>query len=91
MTPAHEHGSASCREMLEHLSEYLDGELDLSACAEIEDHLHDCEPCVRFLQSLRATVAHVGTLSRASMPEDIRRSCLEAYERHCRGTGDIGS
>ncbi len=82
---AHEHGSASCREMLERLSEYLDGELDASACAEIEGHLHDCEPCVRFVQSLRATVAHVESLPGGRLPDAFRQACLEAYERHCRG------
>ena len=83
MTSPHEHGSASCREMLERLSEYLDGELGEPGCAEIEGHLHDCEPCVRFLQSLRATVAHVGSLKRAALPEEVRQACLLAYERHC--------
>jgi anti-sigma factor RsiW len=84
VTPAHDHGSASCREMLDHLSEYLDGELDPASCAEIEGHLHDCEPCVAFLRSLRATVAHVASLPKPVLSEEARRACAEAYARHCR-------
>lgn len=84
MTPAHDHGSASCREMLEHLSEYLDGELDSASCAEIESHMRGCEPCVAFLRSLRATVAHVASLPKPALSDEAKRACLEAYERYRR-------
>ena len=81
MTPAHEHGSTACRELLERLSEYLDGELDEAACAEIESHMADCEPCVAFLRSLRHTVAQIGSLPQPRLPEDVKRACAEAYEK----------
>jgi anti-sigma factor RsiW len=88
MTSPHEHGSAACREMLERLSEYLDGELTPSACEDMEGHLHDCEPCVAFLRSLKATVAHVESLPRPRLPDDLKRACVEAYARRCRGKTD---
>ena len=34
-----------CRELLDALSDYVDGELDESLCADIEEHLKDCNPC----------------------------------------------
>jgi anti-sigma factor RsiW len=88
MTLSHGHRPESCREMLERLSEYLDGELDPSACAEIEGHLEGCEPCIAFLRSLRTTVAHVGSLPRLTLPDDVKRACVEAYERRCRSKSD---
>ncbi len=84
MTAEHAHGREACLDLLERLSEYLDGELDPSVRAEIEGHFSDCEPCVAFLRSLRNTVAHVGELPRPRLPEELRRACVEAYERRCR-------
>jgi anti-sigma factor RsiW len=70
--------------MLERLSEYLDGELDPASCAEIEGHLHDCEPCVAFLRSLRATVAHVARLPKPALADEAKRACAEAFARYRR-------
>ncbi len=46
----------SCREILENLSAYIDAELDPGICAEIEQHMADCTPCVAFLNTLKKTV-----------------------------------
>ncbi len=37
-----------CREVLEQLSSYLDGELTGEAVRRIEDHLMGCDHCERF-------------------------------------------
>jgi anti-sigma factor RsiW len=42
--------------MFERLSEYIDGELDESLCECFDEHLQDCEPCQRFIATLRKTV-----------------------------------
>jgi RNA polymerase sigma-70 factor (ECF subfamily) len=39
------------------LSEYIDGELPEGDCAEIEEHIADCPPCIEFLRNLRRSVA----------------------------------
>jgi RNA polymerase sigma-70 factor, ECF subfamily len=45
-----------CRRIFAGLSDYLDGELDVFSCKEIEAHLNGCEPCKKFLRSLEATI-----------------------------------
>jgi mycothiol system anti-sigma-R factor len=35
-----------CSEVLERLYEYLDGELDAHYLGKIEQHLHECGPCL---------------------------------------------
>lgn len=37
-----------CREVLEHLSEYVDGELDEVVVRQVEAHLEGCDHCERF-------------------------------------------
>jgi anti-sigma factor RsiW len=81
MTPAHVHGGPRCRELLGKLSEYLDGELDLSACGKIEEHMEDCPPCQAFLESLRRTVEHLRHAQPAAIPEDVKREIVEAWRR----------
>jgi anti-sigma factor RsiW len=81
MTTAHDHGSAECLEMLERLSEYLDGDADPALSAEIERHMAGCEPCVAFLRSLRNTVAEIGDVPRPRLPDDVRRACAEAHAK----------
>ena len=37
----------TCEEMLRRLDDYLDRELSLDEIRRVEEHLHDCEACVR--------------------------------------------
>ncbi len=46
----------NCREMFKRLSEYIDGELDEKWLQCFDEHLQDCEPCQRFIATLRKTV-----------------------------------
>jgi predicted anti-sigma-YlaC factor YlaD len=61
-TVKHEHGPAdplppeACLEVFEKLSEYLDGELSSQDCAQIQEHIKDCEPCVAFVDSLKKSI-----------------------------------
>lgn len=54
----HQHNPAdpTCLEVFEKLSEYLDGELSPQDCAEIQEHIKDCEPCVDFVESLKKSI-----------------------------------
>ena len=80
--PAHDPADASCVEVFEHLSEYLDGELTPADCAHIEEHIRDCPPCVAFLESLRSCIRASHSLlaeQPASQPlPDAVREKLEA-------------
>ncbi|MFA5786512.1 MAG: mycothiol system anti-sigma-R factor [Actinomycetota bacterium] len=39
----------NCREMLEVIYAYLDGEADSASVAEVERHLDECAPCLRYI------------------------------------------
>lgn len=40
--PQHTH---NCQELLGHIHDYIDGELEAKLCAELEQHLAGCEDC----------------------------------------------
>ena len=63
----------SCREILENLSAYIDAELDPSLCDEIEQHMHGCNPCVAFLNTLKKTVVlYRCSKQEEAVPDEVR-------------------
>lgn len=78
-------GKLTCREILEHLSEYIDEELDPSVCDEIEKHMDGCSPCVNFISTLRKTVKLYNTAgAEVTIPDEVSDG-LHAFlrERCC--------
>ena len=76
----HRHGEESCRELVERLSEYLDGELPAGLCDRIDAHMGDCPPCRAFLESLRRTVRWVGDSGAGEIPGEVRAALLRSAE-----------
>ncbi|MGM0663318.1 MAG: anti-sigma factor family protein [Thermodesulfobacteriota bacterium] len=70
----------------EHISEFLDGELDEAACEEIRAHLRDCPACRNCLESLKKTVEVLRRLPRETVPADIKQR-LRASLRECMTQG----
>jgi anti-sigma factor (TIGR02949 family) len=46
----------NCKHVWEHISAYIDGEVDADLCAEINKHLETCEICSAVLDSTRNVV-----------------------------------
>jgi hypothetical protein len=42
-----------CKQVWEHISEYIDQQLDAQLLTDIEKHLHNCEVCSAILDSTR--------------------------------------
>jgi anti-sigma factor RsiW len=51
-----------CAQIVEMVTDYLDGALDPERARLFEEHLADCPPCDRYVEQIRVTVAHVGTV-----------------------------
>ena len=51
-----------CIEIVELVSDYLEGELDAESARRVEEHLALCPPCVTYVQQLRQTVALTGEI-----------------------------
>jgi predicted anti-sigma-YlaC factor YlaD len=68
---AHKHGE--CRHLLESLSDYVDGVLGDSICAELDRHLAECENCRIVVDTLRKTVyLYHATANPDPVPEDVK-------------------
>jgi anti-sigma factor RsiW len=58
-----------CIEVVELVSEYLDGELDPQTRRRVEVHLERCPACRVYVEQVRDTVRALGRLPEDGLPE----------------------
>lgn len=68
-----------CNELVEVITEYLEGTLPAPDRVRFELHLTFCPACRDYLEQMRATVSALGKLSEESIPEDARPILLQAF------------
>ena len=68
-----------CAEVVELLTDYLEGTLEESVHAEVEAHLALCDGCDTYLAQMRSTIAVLGHVPAASLPEQARRELVTAF------------
>ena len=66
-----EHDHSACQEILDHVSDYLDGELEAALCAELEAHLAGCHNCRVLVDTVRKTITLYHAQSPAELPSDV--------------------
>lgn len=69
----------SCRDLVELVTEYLEGALPAGARARFEAHLAACPPCVIYLEQMRHTLASLGALREANLDAGARDALLAAF------------
>ncbi|HET9553713.1 MAG TPA: zf-HC2 domain-containing protein [Anaeromyxobacteraceae bacterium] len=77
----------SCAELVELVTDYLEGRLPLDDRTRFETHLCFCAPCRTYLAQLRGAVAAAGRLSEEALPADARDALLAAFRAWRRGPG----
>lgn len=73
----------NCRDLLEKLSEYIDGELDPRLCREIERHMVDCHPCLLFVDSLKKTITLYRYAASEPLPKEVHIRLHEYLKKNC--------
>ena len=69
----------TCREVVELVTEYLDGHLAPADRERFEMHLAICEPCVMYLDQIRLTIVAAGSLDESQIPADQRTELVAAF------------
>jgi anti-sigma factor RsiW len=68
-----------CRELVERLTDYLDGTLDPYNRARLEAHLAVCDGCREYLAQFRATIALAGRTDPGVLCPALRSGLLHAF------------
>lgn len=69
----------SCQEVVELVTDYLDGALEPDEHARVEQHLAGCTKCDAYLDQIRTTIRLVGGIDGASLPAETQRGLVEAF------------
>jgi anti-sigma factor RsiW len=76
----------SCRELVEVVTDYLEGRLPDPDRVRLEAHLAECPYCEEYIAQMRETIEALGELPRTeSLDPRTERELLEAF-RGWRGT-----
>ena len=73
----------NCRDIIEFLAEYLDGELSAHTSAEFERHLAICVSCTAYLATYRETIraSRYVSLRKDDLLDDAPEELIEAILR----------
>jgi anti-sigma factor RsiW len=71
--------SFSCRQVVELVTEYLDGGLPVDERLAFERHVAICPPCRGYFSQLRLITRTAGTLSEEDVPDHLRERILTAF------------
>jgi predicted anti-sigma-YlaC factor YlaD len=69
-----------CNELVELVTAYLDGSLDLQTRARFDMHLVECDGCENYLQQFRETVRTVGKIRDDDLDPAFRNRLLDAFK-----------
>ncbi len=70
-----------CEEVVEMVSDYLEGALTRAQRRRLERHLAACEGCSRYLEQMRATIRFTGKLAPEDFSPAMRDEFTSIYRR----------
>jgi anti-sigma factor RsiW len=76
-----------CQEMVELITDYLEGALSRSQRRRFDAHLAGCEHCTEYLEQMRATIRLTGRLSAEDLTPEMQEEFANLY-RHWRSEED---
>jgi anti-sigma factor RsiW len=77
MTESHDH--ITCQEVVELVTNYLEGALSPEEADLFEQHINSCEGCDWYVDEMRTTVATVGKITEEEIPSETRDKLLTAF------------
>jgi predicted anti-sigma-YlaC factor YlaD len=72
-------GDLTCRELVELVSDYLEGALSEDDRARFESHIEMCEGCTAYLDQMRKTLRMVGALEPEAVSPEAEQELLAAF------------
>jgi len=69
----------SCQEVVELVTDYLEGAMAPEEVARFEHHLGLCDGCVFYVEQIRMTIAAVGHAREDDVPPEVRDDLVRAF------------
>ncbi len=74
----------NCKDSINLLQDYLDGELSAEDSRHLKEHLSGCAPCVDFLRTYRATPGLCRKALEKAMPQEVAQKLTEYLRSKCK-------
>nr|MBN2277982.1 zf-HC2 domain-containing protein [candidate division Zixibacteria bacterium] len=71
----------SCKKHIQHICDYIDGEIDESLCFELEQHLKECKDCRIMVDTLRQTVILCREGRKKPLPRELEERLSDAIRQ----------
>ena len=69
----------SCDEVVELVTDYLEGRLPPEERRRFDEHVTGCDGCVAYLEQMRATIATAGRLRDTDLPPELEERLLRSF------------
>jgi anti-sigma factor RsiW len=69
----------TCQELVEIITDYLEGALPPHERTRFEEHLSDCGGCANYFSQMRRTIATLGALSEDTLEPGARDDLLQLF------------
>jgi anti-sigma factor RsiW len=69
----------ACRELVELVTDYLEGRLSAADRERFEAHIAGCDACTTYLEQMRQTLAALGRIPEESISVETREELLVAF------------
>jgi anti-sigma factor RsiW len=69
----------TCRQVVELMTDYLEGALSAIDRARFEEHIAGCDGCTAYLAQLRTARKIMGRLADEPVPPAVEKELLEAF------------
>ena len=69
----------SCRELVELVTDHLDGALSAEEVALFEQHLNFCEGCVWYVEQIKTTVDALGEIREEDLPPEAKDRLMTVF------------
>jgi len=71
--------AVTCQEVVELVTDYLEGALDEDSAAEVAAHLRLCGGCAEYVEQMRATIRALGQVPVATLSEAAQADLVQAF------------
>ena len=69
----------TCSEVVDILTDYLEGTLSPVERRRVDDHLVGCDGCTAYVEQMRETIRLTGMLTEEQIPDEQKQELLEAF------------
>ena len=77
----------SCQELVELVTDYLEGALPDELRQRFDEHIAHCSGCQTYLEQMRTTIRATGTLTPESLSPEAESTLLDAFRGWKRADG----